>query len=127
MELAIMKLARLRPDVAEEERLAPAGMRDDDVGGKALPTQPERGRRRRGAVVAGALEAAKHRKGAGGAGLGHLVTDDPHAGEGDVFLAGGKGDDLMAVARQARREMQELAGEVLVEEEKPHGEEKNLA
>ncbi len=118
VELGIGQVPRLRPDLAQEQRFAPAAMTEDDIGNEAglgahlirRACDDQAAPRHFGIGPGDALDGG-FRRGA--------VAQDRHRRLPVVPLRRQR-PHLVAARGQRRRKVQELAGKVLVDEENPH-------
>lgn len=120
-KLGMQQQAAIGPDIAHEHRLAPAGMAEHDIGGE--PFVPQRPQRRGDGVAAsgGAGErfgeahrrARARRVEAVGAQRDWRRPPMAFRHDGDQFVA--------ALALQGGGDVEELAGEILVQKQDAHG------
>ena len=121
-ELAIEQHPRLGEDVLEEQGLAPADVRKDDVGPEALA--PEL--RRAGGDALAAVDRLQDRsiEGIGIFQLGQVVAEELHAAQAllaqHVRPLADSHDLISRLRRVVRGQVPVLAGEVLVNKEESH-------
>ncbi len=120
IELVIAEQRRARPHIGQVQQFAPAVMADDDVGLEAKALHLPRGMRDRIGPCHRLLEVPRIRMDGGGIPPRHLVGDAADAGNRVAVCLGHEHHLVRPGGEQVADDVNELAGEVLVDEQEPH-------